>query len=165
MDAIFQKIIANNFSDLRGLVADATIPVPEYLINELLQATLQGNKAIASCRASIHTENRVSLNLKTTLLPWPLHVQLKLDKSVDYASFGSPKIRAWLENNRLFGSLGSFFNLLPEGIKLYGKQVVMDLGAFAETPEQRRLLELVKAVDIHTEEGKVILDVKVKVDR
>ena len=64
----------------------------------------------------------------------------------------------------MLGSLGSFLNLLPDGIKLYGNQVVIDLGTFVETPEQRRLLELVKAVDIHTEEGKVILGVKVKVD-
>ena len=140
MDAIFEKIIANNFSDLKGLTADATVPVPEYLVNDLLQATLQGNKSIKDCQLYIHTDNRVSLDLKTTLLPWTLHVQLRLDKSVDYASFGSPKLRGWLENNRLLGSLGSFLNLLPDGIKLYGNQVVIDLGTFVETPEQRRLL-------------------------
>src|SRR6266496_4283940 len=129
MDAIFQKIIANNFSDLKGLIADATIPVPEYLVNELLQVTLQGNKTIASCQVSIHGENRVSAQLKTTLLPWSLHLNLKLDTSVDFASFGSPKVRMWLENNRLLGSLGSFFNMLPHGIKLYGNQAVVDIGA------------------------------------
>ena len=164
MDAIFQKVIANNFSDLKGLIADATIPVPEYLVNEMLQATLDGNKTIAYCQISIYRENRASAKLKTTLLPWALHLNLKLDQSVDFASFGSPKIRAWLENNRLLGSLGSFLNLLPEGIKLYGNQVVVDLGAFLETPEQRRLFNFIKSADIRTEEGKVIVDVKIKVD-
>ena len=83
MDAIFEKIIANNFSDLKGLIADVTVPVPEYLVNDLLQATLQENKSIKDCQLYIHADNRVSLDLKTTLLPWTLHVQLRLDKSVD----------------------------------------------------------------------------------
>ena len=102
--------------------------------------------------------------MKTTILPWPLNLKLKLDTSVDFASYSSPKIRAWIESNRLLGSLGSLFNALPEGIKLYGDQVVIDLGAFLRTPEQRKLLSLVKSVDIRTEEGKVILDAKIEVN-
>jgi hypothetical protein len=69
-----------------------------------------------------------------------------------------------MENNRLLGSLGSLFNALPEGIKLYGDQVVIDLGMFLQSPEQRQILALIKAIDIHTETGKLLLDVKVKID-
>jgi hypothetical protein len=163
MDKIFQKIIDNNFSDLKGMVGDASIPMPQNLINEMIAATLVGS-SIVFCQASIHPGNRVDVNVKTTLLPWALNVRLRLDKSVDFASFSSPKMRAWLENNRLLGSLGSFFSMLPEGIKLYGNQLVFDLGVFLQTPEQRRLLELVKSIDIRTEEEKLILDVKIEVD-
>ena len=63
-----------------------------------------------------------------------------------------------MENNRLLGSLGSLFNALPEGIKLYGNQVVIDLEAFLPEREHRRLLSLVKSVGIRTEEGTIILD-------
>jgi hypothetical protein len=164
MDKIFQKIIDNNFSDLKGTVADASIPVSQPLINELIAATLAGSKSIDSCQATIHNGNRVDVNVKTTLLPWALNLKLKLDKSVDFASFPSPKVRAWLENNRLLGSLGSFFNILPEGIDLYGNQLVFDLGALLYTPEERKLLQLIKSMDIRTEEGKLILDVKIEVD-
>ena len=59
MDKIFQKIIEGNFSDLKGTTIDATIPVPEYLINEIIAAALQGNKNIDSCQVSIHEENKV----------------------------------------------------------------------------------------------------------
>jgi hypothetical protein len=164
MDKIFQKIINNNFSELQGAAVDALIPIPQTLINELIDATLKGNKNISSVRASVHPQNKISLDVKTTLLPWPLNLKLKLDTSVDLASYSSPKIRAWMENNRLLGSLGSLFNALPPGIKLYGDQVVIDLGAFLRTPEQRRILELIKTVGIRTETGKLILDVKVKID-
>lgn len=164
MDRIFQKIVDNSFSELKGAIVAATIPVPEALINELIDVSLRGNKSISSCVISIHPQNRVSVDLRTTILPWPLHLKLKLDNSIDFASYSSTKLRAWMENNRLLGSLGSMFNALPEGIKLYGNQVVLDLGAFLRTPEQKRMLELVKSVDIMTEEGKVILDVKIEVD-
>lgn len=164
MDRIFQKIIQNNFSDLKGATVDASIPIPKTLINEIIETSLKGNKNIASIRVSVHTQNRVSADIKTTLLPWPLHLKLKLDKSVDFASYSSPKIRAWMENNRLLGSLGSLFKALPEGIKLYGDQLVIDLGAFLHTPEQKQLLSLVKSVGIRTEAGKVILDAKIEVN-
>ena len=164
MDKIFQKIIRNNFSDLKGTTVDASIPIPQSLINEIIETSLKGNKNIASIRVSVHAQNRVSADIKTTLIPWPLNLKLKLDKQVDFASYSSPKIRAWMENNRLLGSLGSLFNALPEGIKLYGDQVVIDLGAFLRTPEQKRLLTLVKSVGIRTAEGKVILDAKIEVN-
>jgi hypothetical protein len=163
MDQIIQKIIQNNFYDLPGAAVDASIPVPQRLINELIAEALKGNKNIASVQMAIHPQNRISLDIKTTMLPWPLNLRLKLDRAVDLASYSSPKIRAWLENNRLLGSLGSVLNVLPEGIKLYGDQVVIDLGAFLRTSEQKQLLHLVKSVGIRTEEGRVILDVKAEV--
>ena len=164
MDKIFQKIINNNFSNLQGAIVDASIPIPQSLINELIVAALKGNKTIASIHADVHPQNRVSLDVKTTVLPWPLNLKLKLDTSVDLASYSSPKLRAWMENNRLLGSLGSLFHALPRGIKLYGDQVVIDLGAFLRTPEQKRILKLIKTVGIRTETGKLILDVKIEVN-
>jgi hypothetical protein len=164
MDKIIQKIIRNNFSELKGATVDASIPLPQQLINELIAEPVKGNKNIASVRAAIHPQNRISVDVKTTLLPWPLNLKLKLDKSVDLASYPSPKIRAWMENNLLLGSLGSMLNVLPGGIKLYGDQIVIDLGAFLRTAEQKRLLKLVKSVGIRTEEGKVILDAKIEID-
>ena len=164
MDQVFQRLIDSNFSDLRGTSVNASIPVPQALVNELIEISLRGNKSISSCVVSVHPQNRVSVHLKTTMLPWPLNLKLKLDKSVDFASYSSPKIRAWMENNRLLGSLSSMFNALPEGIKIYGDQVVLDLGAFLRTPEQKRWLDLVKSADIQTEEGKVILDVRAEID-
>jgi hypothetical protein len=164
MDRIFQKLVDNNFSELKGTIANATVPVPEALINELIEVSLRGNKSIVSCVIFIHPQNRVSVDLRTTLLPWPLHLKLRLDHSIDFASYSSPKLRAWMENNRLLGSLGSMFNALPEGIKLYGDQLVVDLGVFVRNPEQKRMLDLVKVMDLKTEERKVILDVRIEVD-
>ena len=163
MERIFQRIVDSNFAELKGTSVQASIPIPESLINELVEVALLRNQSITSAPLSVHPQNRISIDLQTKLLPWPLNLKLKLDDSVDFASYSSPKLRAWLENNRWLGSLGSILNVLPEGIKLYGNQVVIDLAAFVTMPEQRRLLDLVKSVDIRTEEGKVILDAQLGV--
>jgi hypothetical protein len=70
---IFQKIIDNDFSDLEGLAVDASIPVPQYMINEIIEAALQGNQNIEYCRVSIGEQNRISINCKNNPLPWPLN--------------------------------------------------------------------------------------------
>jgi len=162
MDDIFRKVIDNNLSDLAGLTVDASIPVPEDIVNEVIEVKLQGNKNINYCRVSISGENRVSVNLKTPLWPWPLNLKLRLFRSVELS--GSPKIRAFLENNMLLGKLGSLFKALPEGINLYENQIVVDVGSFLPGPEQQRMLDLVKSVEIRTEEAKIIFDVKAEVD-
>jgi hypothetical protein len=164
MESIFQKIIDNHFSDIAGLAADVSLPVSESLINEIIAVSLQGNKTIQSAYISIHEQNQVSVRLKTSVLPWALNLKLKLDKSVDLASFSSPKVRAWLENNRMLGSLASSLHALPEWIKLYGNQVVIDLGFFLHTLEQQKLFGLIKSVEIRTESDRMIFDIQIRVD-
>lgn len=164
MDQVFKRLVDSNFSDLSGAVLEASIPVPQSLLNEIAVSALKGNESISTMQVEVHAENRLSLQIKTTLLPWILNLKLKLDHSVDLASFSSPKIRAWLENNRVLGSLGSLFNVLPEGVRLYGNQVVVDLGAFLPMPEHRRMLDLVKSVNVRTEENILILDIIARVN-
>ena len=159
MDKIFQRIIDNNFSELPGLSVDAFVPVPESLVNEIIQASLRGNRNVSYCRVTIGRDNQVSADVKSPLLPWTIHLKMKLFRSVDLT--GSPKVRAFLENNILLGKLGALFKALPEGIKIYDDQVVVDVGTFLP-PEQKDLLKLVKSMDIHTTEGEVILDVKIE---
>ena len=162
MDAIFQRLIDNNFSDLMGLTADASIPVPEQIVNEIIEVTLRGNKNIHECRVSISGQNKVSVNLKTPLWLLPIHIKLRLESSVDFTS--SPKVRAALENNVFLGKLGALFKALPDGVNIQGDQIIVDVQAFLETLEQRKMLDLIKSVDIRTEPAKVIFEIKIKVE-
>ena len=162
MDKIFRKLIDNNFSDLAGLTADASIPVSEHIVNEIIEAALRGNKNIKNCRVSISGQNKVSANLKTPLWLWPINLKLRLERSVDLTS--SPKIRALLENNVLLGKLGSLFNALPNGVNMQGDQVIIDVQSFLDTPDQRKMLDLLKSVEVRTVSGKVIFDIKIKVE-
>ena len=158
MDEIFQRILDSNFSELPGLTIDASIPVSESLINEIIGEAILGNKNIRYCRVSISRQNRASVNLKTPLWPWPLELKLKPENAMDFAV--SQKIRARLENKVLLAKFGSFLNALPKGISIHGDHVVIDVASLL--PEHKKLLALVQSVEIKTEEGKVILNVRIE---
>lgn len=160
MEKIFRQLLETNFAELTGLTANASVPVPEQLVNELLEIQLAGSKKITWCRVSIEEQNRMDVHVKTPLLPWTLDLKLKLFHVVELT--GSPRLRAFLENNLLIGKIASSLNAFPEGIRMYDNQITVDLGKLLDSPEQRRLLELVKSMEIRTETGKLILDVKIE---
>src|SRR5688500_19337575 len=72
VNQIFQRIVNNDFAELDGLAVDVSIPVSQELINEIIEAALQGNQNIEYCRVSIGEQNRISVNVKTTRWPWPI---------------------------------------------------------------------------------------------
>lgn len=160
MDVIFRRLVDTNFSELPGLTVDATLPVPERLVNELLVEALRSNKNLEYCRVSISRQNRVSVDLKTPLWPWPFNLKLKLFGTVDLS--GSPKVRAFMENNLLLGKMGALFKALPEGVALYEDQISVDIGSFLQTPEQKKFLDLVRSIEIRTDEKSIIFDIKVQ---
>ncbi len=125
MDEIFQRLIDTNFAELSGLTVDASIQVPENLVNEIIQSTLQGNRSITYCRLRISRDNRAVADVKSPLLPWTVHLKLKLFRSVDFTA--SPTVRAFLENNILLGKLGSLLKVLPKGITIHNDQLAMDI--------------------------------------
>ena len=62
MDEIIQRLVRDGFSELAGLRLDASIPVPERLVNEVIGKAIQGNRNISYCRVSISHQNRISVN-------------------------------------------------------------------------------------------------------
>ena len=162
MEEIFERLINNTFAELAGLKVNASIPVPERLVNEIVGMAIQANKNISYCRVSISRGNRVSVNLKTPRWPWPVELQIRLERAVDLG--GSPRVVAQLENKVLLGRLGSFFKVLPDGVRIQGNQLIVDVGAFLKTPQQKRLLDLIRSAEIRTEEGKLIVNVRVEVE-
>lgn len=161
MENILRKLTENNFSNLAGLVIDASIPLSESLINEFIEDALRRNKNISDCRISIFSQNRISVDLKAAIWPWPINLKVQIESPVDFS--GSPKLRARLENHGILGKLGTALKAFPEGIQMEGDQVVIDVESFLVTTQQRKLLELVKSLGINTESGKIIVDMQIEV--
>lgn len=160
MENIFQRLLDNNLTELDGLTVDATIPVTESLANEIITVSLQENQQIEYVSAYIHGENRITLDVKSSLWPWPLKVKLKLFASVDVKH--SPTIRAFLENHLLLVKLGSLIQALPNGINIYKDQLSINIEALIPIPELRNLLGLIQVMEIRTEEGRIFFDIKIR---
>ena len=111
---------------------------------------------------SIGGQNRISVNLKTPLWLWFINLKLQLESSVDFTNF--PKIRASLENKAFLGKLAILFKALPDGVNIHGDQIIVDVQSFLNTPEQRKILDLFKSIEIRTEPAKVIFDIKIKIE-
>jgi hypothetical protein len=161
MDGILQRLIERNFSDLGGLKVQASIPLTEPLINEFIAEAVRGNKIITDCRVSIFSQNRVSIDLKTPLWPWPVNLKLRLEDSVDLSD--SLKIKASLENHGLLRKLGSALNVFPDEIKLNGDQLVINIGSLLVGTEYEKMPDLIQSIGIMTESARIFLDVKIEV--
>lgn len=162
MEEILQRLVNNKFSELTGLTVHSSIPVPEKLVNEFTQSALQGNKTITDCYIAIHRGNRIVVNLKTPLWPWPLNLKLKLDPFVDFTA--GAKINASLENFALLGKLGAVFKAFPQGITIQNDLITIDILSFLRTAEQRKWLQLIRSMEISTEEARLIINVKIEIE-
>jgi hypothetical protein len=162
MEEIIQRLLKDNFSELRGLTVDASIPLPEQFVNEFVQSALQGNKNITEIYIAIHSANKIVINLKTPLWPLSIHLKLKLEPSMDFTN--GAKIRAALENFALLGKIGATFNAFPQGVTMDNDQIIIDVQSFLSTPEQKKWLELIRSMEIKTEEARITFDVKVAVE-
>jgi hypothetical protein len=161
MQEILQRLIRDNFLELGGLSIQASIPLPEHLLNEFIAEAVRGNKNITGCRVSIFSQNRVSIDLKTPLWPWPVNLKLRLEDSVDLSD--SLKIKASLENHGLLRKLGSALNVFPDEIKLNGDQLVINIGSLLVGTEYEKMPDLIQSIGIMTESARIFLDVKIEV--
>jgi hypothetical protein len=162
MNEILQRLLKDNFSELAGLTVDASIPLPEGLVNEFVGSALQGNKNITEIYIAIHSANKIVISLKTPLWPLSIHLKLKLEPSVDFTN--GAKIRALFENFALLGKLGAIFKAFPEGITMEGDQIMIDVQSFLKEPSQRKWLKLIHSMEITTEEAIITFDIKVAVE-
>jgi hypothetical protein len=162
MEEILQRVVDGNFSELTGLTVHASIPLPEKLVNEFVQSAVQGNKNLTDCYVAIHMGNRIVVNLKTPLWPWPLNLKLKLEPFVDFTA--GAKIKASLENFALLGKLGAVFKAFPQGVTMHDDLITIDIPSFLKTIEQRKWLQLIKSMEISTEEAKMTIDIDIAVE-
>ncbi len=162
MEEILQRLLKDNFSELAGLTVDASIPLPEGLVNEFIGSALQGNKNITEIYIAIHSANKIAINLKTPLWPLPIQLKLRLEPSVDFTN--GARIRASLENFALLGKVGAIFNAFPQGITLEDDQIIIEVQSFLKEPSQRHWLKLIHSMEITTEEARITFDIKAAVE-
>jgi hypothetical protein len=155
------------FRDLAGARVSASIPISEPLLNSIVAATMPKNLPVREVSVRPEQSNRFSVRIspKAAFLP-QLTVKLDIEKQPQFPAAPELVLRMATMGG-LLGLAGAAFpiaGMLPPGVRLQGDRIIVDLRALAHREGVVDLLELVRELEITTDEGRmrVFVDMSVK---
>jgi hypothetical protein len=158
LTALLLNLRDAGFRDLAGTRISGSIPVSERLLNQLVAATMPKNLPVREVTVRPEPGNRFSLRIspRAAFLP-QLTVKLEIEKQAQFPT--SPEIVLRMATmGGLLGLAGAAFpiaSMLPPGVRLEGERIVVDLRELARREGVADMLELVRELDISTDEGRV----------
>ena len=158
LTALLLNLRDAGFRDLAGTRISGSIPVSERLLNQLVAATMPKNLPVREVTVRPEPGNRFSVRIspRAAFLP-QLTVKLEIEKQPQFPI--SPEIVLRMATmGGLLGLAGVAFpiaSMLPPGVRLEGERIVVDLRELARREGVADLLELVRELDISTDEGRV----------
>ena len=158
LTALLLNLRDAGFRDLAGTRISGSIPVSERLLNQLVAATMPKNLPVREVTVRPEPGNRFSVRIapRAAFLP-QLTVKLEIEKQAQFPT--SPEIVLRMATmGGLLGLAGAAFpiaSMLPPGVRLEGERIVVDLRELARREGVADLLELVRELEISTEEGRV----------
>lgn len=162
LTAILLNAREARFRDLAGTTINATVPVSERLLNEIVAATLPKNVPVRDVRVHPEPGNRFSVRIapKAAFLP-QLTLKLDIERQPQFPTQPELVLRMATMGGLLGFASAAFpiASMLPPGVRLEGERIVVDLRALAHREGVLDLLELVKDLQITTEAGRLIVRV------
>jgi hypothetical protein len=158
LTALLLNLRDAGFRDLAGTRISGSIPVSERLLNQLVAATMPKNLPVREVTVRPEPGNRFSVRIspRAAFLP-QLTVKLEIEKQAQFPT--SPEIVLRMATmGGLLGLAGAAFpiaSMLPPGVRLEGERIVVDLRELARREGVADMLELVRELDISTDEGRV----------
>ena len=150
---------ASAFEDLRGADVSATLPISERLLNEFVQQSLPPSVPVRDLHVSPRADDRFDVRFRvgsSSLLP-PLKLTVRIAQQPDLPS--SPVLVLKLE----FGALASFagpvlrfLDAVPQGIRVDGDLVYVDLAVLLEQRGFAGYLQYLRRLEVHTSNGTLI---------
>lgn len=151
---------ATGFRDLAGARVSAAVPISERLVNELVAASLPPNLPVRDVSIRPEANNQISLRItpRTGLLP-PMTITLEIEQQPDLP--GSPVLALRMKTmGGLFGLASAVLpiaNMLPPGVRLDGKRILVDLHAIAAQRGVDHLLKHLTRLTVASETGRVVV--------
>ena len=167
----FLKLFADQeragFPDLAGSDGQGSIKVSEALLNTIITEQLRGSASIKELHVSPRAGNRFAVRValvKPAFLP-PLSLEVIVEKQPSLPD--DPVLVLELSGMggllRFAGPVAGFFTALPPGVRIEGERVFVDIRAALAPHGLTPVLNYVEAVEVTTEEGRVVLSFKVRV--
>ena len=165
---IFEVLRSAGFRDLGGSHAWTRVSIREPLLNAVLAAAVPPGGAVREIsvhpRAADHLAVRARL-ARPEFLP-PINATVAIERQPDLPQNPTIGLRITGLAGLLAraGPLVSLAPALPRGLRLDGDRLTVDLRELLAERGQEDLLGLVKRVSIHSEEGRVVLELEARAD-
>ena len=158
--ALFADQERQGFPDLAGSDGQGSIEVSERLLNTILSEQVRGSTAIRELYVSPRAGGRfeVRFALGKPFLP-PMTLDVTVDKQPSLPD--DPVIGLTLSGMgglpRLAGPLAGMITGLPEGVRMDGPRVLVDIRAMLAPHGLTSVLNYVKDLAVGTDDGKLIV--------
>ncbi len=166
LDRIVEQLRASRFAELNGARASASIPLSERLLNDILAAVVPASAPVRDVSVQPKAGNRLRVSAKLAradFLP-PISLTLEIERQSEPPS--SPLVLRVLSFPGLMALAGAAFSmatLLPPGIRLEGQRLHVDVGVLLERHGYGEMLPHLESLQVSTEEGRLVLDVSLRV--
>ena len=171
MDANVAELLtalqSSGFRDIAGSRASARIPLSRSLVNRLVAQSLRGTSTpVREVDVRPHAGDEFDVVLTVS---WPLVPPLKVAVSVaQQPEFPASPVLVFRWS--LLGAVGALasrviasLDRLPAGIRLDGDRLLVDIPAVAGPGPAEKVWPLVKKLELHTIEERVVLDVELEI--
>ena len=163
---ILRHLQSTGFRDLSGARISGTVPVSERLIDEIVASAVRPGGPVREVRVHPLPGDTFSVRVapRASLLP-SITLRLEIDRQPEFPT--SPVLVLRMATmGGLFGLAAAALpiaGMLPPGVRLDGDRILVDLRAIAADRDAADLLEYVTGLQLHTEDGRVVLHVDLSI--
>lgn len=163
---ILEQLRASKFAELKGARVSAVLPVSERLLNEIVASALPPSAPVRDVAMTVLDGNRLTVRAKlakTDFLP-PIKLTLEIERQPEPPD-GVLVLRVLSVPGLMpFASAAvSMFATLPPGLRLEGEHLYVTLRQLLERNGLGEVLTYLESLRITTQEGRVLLDVVLRV--
>jgi hypothetical protein len=156
------------FPDFSGAHAAVTVPISAPFLNHALSRLLPPSAPVRELELRPESGNRFTLSFRLTkpaFLP-RFTISFLIERQPELPS--SPVLVLRMERSAALMSIAGpvlrFLDLLPPGIAAEGDRILVNVQRLLERQGQAALLSYLENLRIETDEGRVVLSVRVRIE-
>ena len=164
MNTVLQRLLSNDLADLRGASVRGTVPIPETFLNEAANEQVRARRGrIKQFDIQVGTDNYLQIGVQVSVGPFTKWFRPEVIVSAE-----APVILVTVASSEYAGLmwLAELFakELLPQGVRISGRQVILDLRDTPNLAPYRNLLAYLKMLRISTRRGTVVIVFEGRID-
>jgi hypothetical protein len=159
-----ERLKSKDYSDLRGLHLNGTVPIKQQIINEILkEKVIDGDNPVTDIALDIKESNEVHVNLTAEMffITKSFNVILIPEKT-EYAP-DSPQVICRIRDTS-YKVIGKFFYLiknLPEWLEIKNDRIAVDLKKLLMGTDYSEIADVLKSARIRQESTRFLIDFQV----